>query len=56
MSIVVVSLVVMGLLPVIGAYTLTSLPWVLLGTMVFLSAWMQHKGTKSAAASTATSA
>lgn len=48
MSIVVVSLIVMGLLPAIGAYSLTSLPWILLGAAVVLSAWMQHREGKSA--------
>lgn len=48
MSIVVVSLVVMGLLPAIGAYSLTVLPWILLGAAVVLSAWMQHRDSKSA--------
>ena len=49
MSIVVVSLVVMGLLPAIGAYSLTLLPWILLGLMVPASAWLQHRDGKSAA-------
>ena len=48
MSIVVVSLIVMGLLPAIGAYSLTLLPWILLGAAVILSAWMQHRDSKSA--------
>ena len=48
MSIVVVSLLTMGLLPAISAYTLTLLPWVLLGAAVVLSAWMQHRDSKSA--------
>ncbi len=56
MSIVVISLVTKGLLPVIGAYALTSLPWGILGMLVILTAWMQRRNTKSAAASTATSA
>lgn len=48
MSIVVVSLIVMGLLPAIGAYSLTILPWILLGAAVILSAWLQHRDSKSA--------
>ena len=47
MSIVVVSLLAMGLLPAAGAYTLTSLPWILLGTAVIVSAWIQHRQAKS---------
>ena len=46
MSIVVVSLLTMGLLPAINAYSLTFLPWVLLGIAVILSAWMQRKDSK----------
>ena len=49
MSIVVISLIVMGLLPLIGAYNLTSLPWILLGLLVIGSALMQHGENKSAA-------
>ncbi len=49
MSIVVVSLIVMGLLPAVGAYSLTSLPWVLLGILVIGSAVLQHRDEKSAA-------
>jgi len=56
MSIVVISLATKGLLPAIGAYALTSLPWGILGMLVILTAWMQRRNTKSAAASTATSA
>jgi len=56
MSIVVVSLLTKGLLPVIGAYSLTSLPWILLCAMVILSAWMQHRESKSVAADPAISA
>ena len=48
MSIVVVSLLTMGLLPAISAYTLTLLPWVLLGIAVVVSIWMQHRDSKSA--------
>lgn len=43
MSIVVISLIVMGLLPAIGAYTLTSLPWILLGVLAVGSAFLQRK-------------
>ena len=46
MSIVVVSLLTMGLLPAINAYSLEFLPWVLLGIAVILSAWMQRKDSK----------
>ena len=46
MSIVVVSLLTMGLLPAINAYSLDFLPWVLLGIAVILSAWMQRKDSK----------
>ena len=56
MSIVVISLVTMGLLPMIGAYTLTSLPWILLGEAVVLSAWMQHRDSKEIPQSTDISA
>lgn len=52
MSIVVISLVTMGLLPMIGAYTLTSLPWVLLVALVIGSAWMQHRDSKEIPQST----
>jgi hypothetical protein len=55
MSIVVVSLLTKGLLPAVNAYSLTSLPWVLMGAMVVLAAWLQHRDTKSAAASSAPS-
>ncbi len=48
MSIVVVSLLVMGLLPAVGAYSLTSLPWALMGAAVILSAWIQRREGKSA--------
>ena len=50
MSIVVVSLIVMGLLPAVGAYSLTILPRILLGAAILLSAWLQHRESKSAAA------
>ncbi len=50
MSIVVVSLLTMGLLPVIGAYSLTALPWVILAAAVFVSAWMQHRDAKAESA------
>ena len=56
MSIVVVSLIVMGLLPAVGAYSLTSLPWVLLGFLVIGSAVLQHRDEKSAAKPTNLSA
>ena len=56
MSIVVVSLLVMGLLPAIHAYSLTALPWVLLGAAVILSTWLQRRDSKAAAASTSASA
>ena len=46
MSIVVVSLLTMGLLPAINAYSLEFLPWVLLGIAVIISAWMQRKDSK----------
>lgn len=52
MSIVVISLLVMGVLPTIEAYTLTSLPWALLGAAVVVSAWMQHRESQSAKAET----
>lgn len=48
MSIVVVSLLTMGLLPAIGAYSLTSLPWVVLGALFVFSAWLQRRKTRSA--------
>ena len=47
MSIVVISLITIGLLPAIGAYSLTFLPWGLLGAMIVLSAWLQHWDTKA---------
>lgn len=47
MSIVVVSLIVMGLLPALNAYALTAFPWLLLGAAVFASAWIQHQEGKS---------
>ena len=50
MSIVVISLLVKGLLPAIGAYSFTSLPWALLGAAVVVSAWLQHRDTNAAAA------
>ena len=53
MSSVVVSLIVMGLLPAIGAYSLTILPWILLGAAALLSAWMQYRDAKVSAASSA---
>lgn len=56
MSIVVVSLLVMGLLPAIGAYTLTVLPWILLGAAVVVSAWMQHQETRAASSGSSLSA
>ena len=56
MSIVVVSLIVMGLLPAIGAYSLTILPCILLGAVVVLSAWMQHRDAKSTSAEKSISA
>ena len=46
MSIVVVSLLTMGLLPAVNAYALTSLPWVLLGAAVIFSAWLQRRDNK----------
>ena len=46
MSIVVVSLLTMGFLPAINAYSLEFLPWGLLGIAVILSAWMQRKDSK----------
>lgn len=49
MSIVVISLLTKGLLPVIGAYSLTSLPWILLGAAVILSVFLQHRESKPAA-------
>ncbi len=48
MSIVAVSLLVMGLLPAVGAYSLTLLPWILLGAAVPLTIWLQRKDTLSA--------
>ena len=48
MSIVVISLLTKGLLPAVGAYSLTSLPWICLGVMFILSAWMQHSGNNAA--------
>ena len=50
MSIVVVSLLTMGLFPAINAYSLTILPWVLIGAAVAASAWMQHQDSKAASA------
>ena len=47
MSIVVISLLTKGLLPAIGAYSLTFLPWVLLGAAVIVSAWLQHRDSCS---------
>ena len=47
MSIVVISLLTKGLLPAIGAYSLTFLPWVLLGAAVIISAWLQHRESES---------
>ncbi len=49
MSIVVVSLIVMGLLPAVGAYSLTILPWIVVGIAAVLSAWMQHRAARAAA-------
>lgn len=48
MSIVVVSLLTMGLFPAINAYSLTILPWLLIGAAVAASAWMQHQDSKAA--------
>ena len=48
MSIVVVSLLTMGLFPAINAYSLTILPWVLIGAAVAASAWMQRQDSKAA--------
>ena len=48
MSIVVVSLLTMGLLPAVGAYSLTSLPWVVLGALFVFSAWLQRREARSA--------
>ena len=48
MSIVVVSLLVKGLLPALHAYSLTWLPWVLLGVAVVLSAYLQRRDEKAA--------
>jgi len=56
MSIVVVSLLTMGLLPAVSAYSLTLLPWLLLAAAVVVSAWMQHRGSKATAADTNISA
>ncbi len=50
MSIVVVSLLTMGLFPAINAYSLTILPWVLIGAAVAASAWMQRQDSKAASA------
>ncbi len=50
MSIVVVSLLTMGLFPAINAYSLTILPWVLIGAAVAASAWMQCQDSKAASA------
>ena len=47
MSIVVVSLLVMGLLPVIGAYTMLLLPWLLIAVAVIISAWLQHRDNRA---------
>ena len=47
MSIVVVSLLTMGVFPAINAYSLTSLPWVLLGIAVVVSIWMQRNDSKA---------
>lgn len=56
MSIVVISLVTKGLLPAMNAYAFTSLPWALLGTLVVLAAWLQHRQTKAAATASSASA
>ncbi|MBQ4579732.1 MAG: hypothetical protein IJA83_03660 [Clostridia bacterium] len=56
MSIVVVSLLTMGLLPAVSAYSLTSFPWLLLAAAVVVSAWMQHRGSKATVADTNLSA
>ena len=56
MSIVVISLVTKGLLPAVGAYAFTSLPWVLLGAMLLLSGWMQRRDTKTASTHTSAAA
>ena len=50
MSIVIVSLLTKGLLPAIGAYGLTTLPWIILGAMVIGSAWLQPLDSSAAAA------
>ena len=50
MSIAVVSLLTMGLFPAINAYSLTILPWVLIGAAVAASAWMQRQDSKAASA------
>lgn len=51
MSIVVVSLTVMGLLPAVNAYALPDwLPLTVLVVSAVLTAWLQHRDTKSAAA------
>ncbi len=49
MSIVVVSLILMGLLPAIGAYSLTSLPCILLGLLLIGSGLLQRRDSKSTA-------
>ena len=56
MSIVVVSLLTMGLLPAVSAYSLTLLPWLILAAAVVVSAWMQHRDTASASENNSISA
>ena len=56
MSIVVVSLLTMGLLPAVNAYSLTLLPWILLAAAVVVSAWLQHREAKAEAADSSLSA
>lgn len=50
MSIVVVSLLVMGLLPAVNAYAMPDAPlWCLLAVCAILSAWLQHREGKQTA-------
>ena len=50
MSIVVVSLLVMGLLPAVNAYVLPDVPlWCLLAVCAALAAWLQHRDSKQSA-------
>ena len=50
MSIVVISLTVMGLFPAVNAYALPDAPlWLLLTACAVLAAWLQHRGCRKSA-------